>query len=368
MYSTYRIGKPLLLTTGLWLLLALHSYAETSPVQNQSVSGSDITDTLQEPVDQEDGQETSPSPKTTSSDSNVQPTKQNLVDKKNNIAVGENELERAIEKATVKKYDLRYHFQKGEDIRWKVVHLVTVETRIQGSTQTAKTRSLSTKHWKIVSVKDNGNATLAHMVDDVNMWQQVSGRKEIEYDSTKDKTPPAAYAKAAESVGIVLATITISPSGKVLDRVDPKKHPGFGGGQITFPLPSKSIAEGEKWSHRYEIPVRLGNGRSKRIQARQLYQLESVIRGIATISMKTQILTPIDDPKIKVQLVQRLSEGTAKFDLEQGRIISQKFNFDETVLAFNGANSSMQYLAKFTEQLLPETIETAKKQNPTQQQ
>ena len=56
-----------------------------------------------------------------------------------------------------------------------------------------------------------------------------------------------------------------------------------------------------------------------------------------------------------------LSNGTVKFDLEQGRIISQKFNFDETVLAFNGANSSMKYLAKFTEELLPKTIETANK-------
>ena len=361
MYSTCRTEKLLLLITGLWLLLAMRSYAETPTGQNGPVSGSANANTPQEPAEQDDGPQTNPPPEKTSSDSKIQPAKQKLVDKKNGNNVGENELERAIEKATVKKYDLRYHFQKGEDIRWKVVHLVTVETRIQGTTQTAKTRSLSTKHWKIVSVKDDGAATLGHMVDDVNMWQQVSGRKEIKYDSTKDTTPPAAYAKAAESVGIVLSTITINPYGKVLDRVDSKKHPGFGGGQITFPLPGKSIAEGEKWSHRYEIPVRLSNGRSKRLQTRQLYQLESVIRGIATISMKTQVLTPIDDPKLKVQLVQRLSEGTVKFDLEQGRIISQKFNFDETVLAFNGANSSMKYLAKFTEELLPKTIETAKK-------
>src|SRR5437868_3006180 len=54
------------------------------------------------------------------------------------------------------EYKLRYRFTPGEVVRWKVVHLVTVETKIQGVSQTAKTRSISTKAWKILDADQSG--------------------------------------------------------------------------------------------------------------------------------------------------------------------------------------------------------------------
>ena len=62
------------------------------------------------------------------------------------------ELEKA-KKKLAPTYTLAYKFQAGDVNRTKVVHLVTVETKIKGSTQTAKTRSVSTKIWRIPVVR-----------------------------------------------------------------------------------------------------------------------------------------------------------------------------------------------------------------------
>jgi hypothetical protein len=276
------------------------------------------------------------------------------------------EFERAKQRTAGQDYLLRYKFTAGETIRWNVVHLATVDTKIQGTTQVAKTRSESTKVWIVTSVDPEGRATFVHRVADINMWQKVTGRQEIRYDSTKDETPPAAYEQAASMVGIPLMTITIDPTGEVLERVDKKKQFGFGGGQITVTFPDKPLKIGENWTHDYDIPVRLEEGQMQRIKSRQVFRLEEVQDGVATIRLDTEVLTPLDNPKVKVQLVQRLSHGEVKFDIERGRVVQQQTDLDETVLAFNGADSAMSYLARFTEELLPDEPQTAAVPDDTQ--
>ena len=51
------------------------------------------------------------------------------------------------------------------------------------------------------------------------------------------------------------------------------------------------------------------------------------------------MLTPVSDPKIQSQLMQRLQHGTIKFDLDAGRIYSSKMELDERVIGFRGAAS-----------------------------
>ena len=256
------------------------------------------------------------------------------------------------DEAAADSYLLRYQFNKGQRLRWKVAHLVTIETQIKGTTQKAETRSISTKVWRVTSVGQNGLATFVHLVDDIDMWQKVTGRQEIRYNSKEDSSPPPEYENAAAQVGIPLATVSLASTGTVVERVNSRQQPGFGGGQITIPLPESMIKVGDSWNQPHNITVKLKDGRPRKIKCRQFYTLEKVRRDTATISMDTQVLTPIDDPRIRVQLVQRLSHGTVKFNIREGRIEKQQMDLDETVLAFNGPDSSMKYLARFTEELL----------------
>ncbi len=268
-------------------------------------------------------------------------------------------------KLTTPAYDLRYKYTASEQVRWKVVHLVTVETKIQGVTQTARTRSVSTKCWKVSRIDEQGNIVFDHLVENVDMWQKVTGRQEIRYNSETDKTPPHSYEHVAESVGVPLATVTIDSHGQVIkrDNAKPQFNPGIG--ELTVPLPDRAVQMGEEWAVPEEIAVRMPEGTVKRIKTRQLYTLVKVETGVATISLQTQVLTPVDDPKVRSQLVQRLTSGTIKFDVDAGRVLSKQMDLDETVIGFNGADSIMQYLARFTEDLLPSDVATAPKTEPS---
>lgn len=249
-------------------------------------------------------------------------------------------------------YTLRYRFDAGETLRSEVVHLVTVETRIRGTTQVAKTRSAAVKVWKIQDVADNGHVTFEHSVAYVDMWQSVTGRQVIRYDSRQDQQPPPGYEAVAESIGVPLSTVTIDSSGRVVERKDnrPQFNPGIG--ELTVPLPKEPVKVGQQWSEPDEVRIHLPGEPQQRIKTRQLFTLRSVKTGIATIEVKTEVLTPLTDPAVEAQLVQRLQEGTVKFDLDAGRLVARQMDMDRTVVGFNGADSQMEYLARFSEQAI----------------
>ena len=62
--------------------------------------------------------------------------------------------------------------------------------------------------------------------------------------------------------------------------------------------------------------------------------------------------------------MQRIKKGEIKFDVDAGRILSQQMDIDETVIGFNGADSMLKYLARFTEELLAPNTNTAQNQQP----
>lgn len=250
------------------------------------------------------------------------------------------------------KYLLAYRFAADTTVRHKVAQYVKVETTIKGVTQVATTRSISTKVWRITEVTPDGKITLTHSVEDVDMWQSVTGRKEEHYNSRTDKTAPPGHELVAASIGKPLATVTIDKHGRILTRKDEVKQFNPGIGELTIPLPLEPVKVGDRWRLPNEVQVRIDGGQVKRIATQQSYTLEKVSAGVATIAVDTQILTPLNDPKIKSQLVQRLQRGTIKFDLDTGRLIHKQLELNEAVLGFNGPESNMDYAARFTEEPL----------------
>ena len=246
---------------------------------------------------------------------------------------------------------MRYKFAPGETIRWKVVHLGTTETKISGNTQTSRSRSVSTKLWQVQEVSADGDVTFTHSVENVEMWQQISDRPEVSYDSNKDQQAPPEYQQVAETVGKPLTTVTINAHGEILKKDTESPRINFGLGDIVMLLPPKPVRAGSRWYEPAELQVRHPDGRVERIKIRKLYTLEKVQTGVATIQVKTEVLTPVDQPRIQSQLVQQLTNGTIKFDVDAGRVIAKQIDWDESVVGFNGAESMMKYLARFTEEL-----------------
>jgi hypothetical protein len=268
------------------------------------------------------------------------------------------ELERAKQRLGP-SYTLAYKFAAGEQFRTKVVHLDTVETKIKGVTQTTQSRTVSTRVWRIKSVEASGQIVFENVVERVQMWNSVSGQPEVSYDSRTDEKPPAGFDQIAASIGRVLATVTIDPHGRILARENAQKHFNPGIGELTIPFPNTPVKGGASWSIPEELKLTSEDGSVKKIKTQQQYKLEKVETGVATISIQTQVLTPVNDPKLQSQLVQRLQKGTIKFDLDAGRLIHKQMDIDEEVFAFQGADSHMQYLARFTEEPLKEETAAA---------
>lgn len=270
----------------------------------------------------------------------------------------------AIKQAIVApEYTLRYRFEPRESLRYKVTHQATVDTTIRGNEagaqavaaarEKAQSISVSTKIWKVERVDDDGNMTFVYSVEDVDMWQQTSGRQEIRYNSRTDTEIPPAYVEVSSALGKPLATITIDPLGTILERKSERSQFTMGMGDLLMPLPAEPIKAGHRWTTPHELIVRLPDSSVKRVKTQKLYELVKVEAGIATVQVRTQILTPVrDDPKIMSQLVHQLTNGTIKFDVEKGRVVHIQMDWDELVLGFQGQDSSMQYLARFTEELI----------------
>lgn len=262
------------------------------------------------------------------------------------------QLDAAKKKVAVEpEYRLQYKFQPDEMIRWKVTHLGTTETTIQGNTQSSKSRSVSTKQWRVTNVDDQGNFTFTHSVSDVEMWQKLSDRPEVSYNSRTDKRVPPEYEHVASTLGQTLATVTVSPDGQIVKRDSDSPALNLGLGDIIMLLPPKPVKPGSRWHEPSEIQVRLSDGMVKRIKIRKTYTLEKVQTGVATISVQTQVLTPVEDPKVESQMVQQLTNGSLRFDIDAGRLMSKQMDWDESVVGFNGADSQLKYLARITEEL-----------------
>lgn len=263
-------------------------------------------------------------------------------------------------RADAPKYTLRYRFRSGETLRWEVVHRKKIDTTVSGITQTAETRSRSVKVWQVCDVGAEGTVTFEHLVESVDMWQKLSGRPEVRYDSQTDEKPPLGFEHVAQSVGVPLSVITMNATGKILKRKrKPRPATAQGQGPMTIPLPEQPVAVGDTWSVPENIEIRLNTGGIKRIKARQQFTLQTVKTGVATIHVATQVLTPIDDPALEAQLIQRQSSGTVRFDVDAGRIIGQRMDLDKRVVGYPNPASSFHYVTRFTEKLLPATTRTA---------
>jgi len=132
-------------------------------------------------------------------------------------------------------------------------------------------------------------------------------------------------------------------------------------------FPERPIKIGESWSVPDEVTIPLRNGTVKKVQIQQKFTLEDVKNDVAVIRIGTQVLTPLNDPEVEVQLVQRLSEGTVRFDMAAGRMIAQEIEVDRQVVGFQGEASAFHYQTRFTEEFLHSRMAQSPKPESTKQ-
>ncbi|MEO1524276.1 MAG: hypothetical protein AAFX06_02520 [Planctomycetota bacterium] len=259
-------------------------------------------------------------------------------------------------------YLLRYKLTDGQRLNYEVTHVAKTKTRIQGEEEISQVHTLSKRHWQVAEVADE-EMTFDHVVDSVEMTQQQGEKDEIRWSSESGEEAPRIFSRVAESLGKALATVTINTRGQETNRED---HGGgtkasLGMGALSIALPKEPMAVGQTWSIPREIQTRTEDGLVKQIKIRELYKLEKVKSGVAVLSVRSEPLTPIDEESVQAQVVQQLSNGTIRFDIDAGHMISKELQWDETVVGFNGANSLMEYRARFNEKLVDNITRTARR-------
>jgi hypothetical protein len=252
------------------------------------------------------------------------------------------------------KHLLRYKFAMGEVLRYDVRHATNIRTTIDESTQQALTQSDSVKSWRVTDVLPSGEIEFVHVVEWVRMSNEAPQQPAHVYDSRKDAKPPRGFEQASRAVGVPLSVIRIAGDGEV--RFREEKHPQPKPSEdmpITLRLPKERVAVGDKWNHPYDVPAERKSGAKLQVRTRRVCKLREVKNGLAVIDVEYQILTPVE-PYVRAQLVERLTKGTVRFDIEHGRILEQEHNVDNRILGFAGKASSMHYVSRLTERLVKE--------------
>lgn len=248
------------------------------------------------------------------------------------------------------KHTLRYKFQPGEVLRWQVDQRSSVRNTMEGASEEAQTKTVSVKAWKVLDVMSDGEIEFITLVDRVRMENKLPDRAEMVFDSTEAGDPPPGFEDAARAVGVPLSSIRMTPSGRIVNR-DVKHHQPAADPheQIVMLLPDEPVAIGDSWSQPVDVQVKVGDG-VKKVSARRKHTLEKVSAGVATIATEFQVLSPTT-PEIDGQLAHRLVKGEVRFDIQKGRVLSQRLDVDRRVLGFAGPASSMHLVTRLEEKL-----------------
>lgn len=254
--------------------------------------------------------------------------------------------------ASSETHSLKYKFQAGEKVRFLTEHLATTLTRITLQESPGRSRTVTIKIWLIKEVKSDGSIVFEQSIERLVLSQLVGESDEIRYDSRSTEAPPLRYESISETIGVPLALVTISPSGEILEKEAIYEDFQMGLDDVAMPLPPEPIAVGGTWYSPHDFTCADQDGLQVLIKLRKAYTLQRVSNGIATIGMKTEVLTPVVEPRIEAQLIQELTAGTIQFDLERGRVLNKDMKWDEEVVGFSSPQSYMEFHGRFSERLL----------------
>jgi hypothetical protein len=125
----------------------------------------------------------------------------------------------------------------------------------------------------------------------------------------------------------------------------------MGMGDVTMPLPKGPVSIGATWEIPREMKINRRDGTQRVVKFRELFKLEKISAGVATVSVKSEPLSTMGEPSEEAQILQQLSNGTIRFDVDAGRMISKELAWDHQVVAFSGPGSVLEYSARLEDKV-----------------
>lgn len=261
---------------------------------------------------------------------------------------------------------LRYRFAEGEDIAYRIDHDTTFIASKGPLREKTASRTTTDQRFQVVAVDPGGTATLRVVIDHARMQYAFNDEKPSVFDSREKVLPAPIFAGVSRAVGQPLAEVRVRPSGEVesakplLSTDELNNTPGKAGlegdgsASLFTTLPARPARLNDEWSDTFVTRIAVSKTLHRDVTILRQYRLESVENGIATIAYKSSPLTVVTDPGQLVQLIQRTSTGTIRFDVRAGRVVGRSTKVDNVEIGWAGADSSYRAVCTFDERLVSE--------------
>ena len=309
-------------------------------------------------------------------------------------------------------YRLQYQFRAGQFVYYNVSHRSKLVTKYQSQSETAHNTADTLKHYRVISVDEEGNALLDLVLDRTRMTAHFDDFQPTVYDSQSQSEPPAKFRKVHQSIGRPQARFRSAPSGKLLKiyplskieittdasatstsnssedqdkkTVQVRRSLPSSGNLSESPVqnkskskanleqnvhasffvlfPEKPVQIGESWEEIFTVDVQENKFLTRKVKLIRRFRLEKVKGTRAFIKMSTAVLTPNLSPMTRSQLVQRTPSGEIEFDLKRGVMIRRELKIDNAVFGSFGQKSFVSAESHRIEQLVadPTTQQTPK--------
>jgi hypothetical protein len=230
------------------------------------------------------------------------------------------------------EYRLVYKFRVNEDVHMPLFTDSQILVQKGPAEQSTNSQSTVERHYHVTSVDPDGSAVVQLFIDSVKLSYAFNNGKPTIYDTSKPDPAPPEFGRVRDSIG-PHGHVRFSPQGVILplpggspSSIDPTIE-SF----LDF-LPDKPVRIGDEWADDIKVKVSLSRNLNQKVTLRRQYTLESVEGNIAKIRLRTVEITPIQDPQVQAQLVQRTPEGTITLDLDRGIVTARELTCQRKVV------------------------------------
>lgn len=266
------------------------------------------------------------------------------------------------------KYMLAYKFALNQRVQYEVSSNTEIKTEFNEQQETATNHSDSRRSYRVANVSPDGSAELELTIDWVRMTASFGKDKPpVEFQSDDPDKQPRQFQHIMETIGKPTAVVQFSTSGRP-DWVTakgpvaankpvtlaPQTNPDASQENYLVPLPEQPVAVGETWKERFDVTARNEQQLPIKIAMQRSFKLKEVQDRRAIIEYRTTILSPINDPALAAQLIQREPIGRIVFDIDRGLILSRDASVKRDVIGPFGAKSAMHAASEYRERLLPD--------------
>jgi len=253
-------------------------------------------------------------------------------------------------------YLLRYKFQPGMFIHLEIRDQNEILAEYNNRTQKHSNTAVTWKHYRVISVDENGQAVLEMLNDRVTMeWKFDENPAETIDTANPGANPNPKFQPVMDSTGKPLARTEVNARGELV-KLTPlvAEIPATAeASNFLVVFPEGSVKVGAQWKETFETPVTVGKNLKQNVSMIREYTLSKVDGNRAHIKLRVQPKGYPGDPQLEMQLMQRLITAEIVFDLERGLILSQHNRVDHAVINPLGPGSKVSavgdYLLKLTD-------------------